>query len=107
MLFWQLPPRRFWIWWCGGMHLLDFGIILAVLALGAIWTEQLTIGYFRYIDGETAIALHSSFVHLNNLSWNACCQRGKAGQQLFSTLLLPLGQNPSESQLASRESMTG
>lgn len=51
VLFFQLPPRRLWLWWCGGFHILDAIIVGAMCALGAIWTEQLTIGYFRYIDG--------------------------------------------------------
>lgn len=50
--------------WCGGMHVLDLGIILALCALGAIWTEQLSIGYFRYIDCRPhLLAAHASWAH--------------------------------------------
>lgn len=37
ILFYQLPSRKFWIWWCGGLHVLDFMLVLTWLAFNLMW----------------------------------------------------------------------
>ena len=54
-LHYQLPPTRFWRWWCGGFTPVDLVIYTFVWALMVTWTWQLTQGYWSYLYGEPAL----------------------------------------------------
>ena len=40
MLHHQLPPQRFWFWWCDGLQVYDAIIVLVWLALNVLYVEQ-------------------------------------------------------------------
>jgi hypothetical protein len=47
---WQLPPRRFWSWWCGGIDLRDAVVLAFVLAFNAWYFADYYITYDKWID---------------------------------------------------------
>ena len=48
----QLPPRRLWLWWCGGLDCLDAFLVLTVCAITALWAQQLIKERYGYINGK-------------------------------------------------------
>ncbi len=37
----QLPPARFWVWWCGGMSGADAALVALWLAVNGIWLSAI------------------------------------------------------------------
>lgn len=33
----QLPPARFWSWWCGGLSMVDVGLVAVWMVINAVW----------------------------------------------------------------------
>jgi hypothetical protein len=33
----QLPPARFWVWWCGGLSGADAAVVAVWLTVNAVW----------------------------------------------------------------------
>lgn len=40
ILHYQLPPRGFWTWWCGGLAVYDALVVAAWVAINVIYTQQ-------------------------------------------------------------------
>ena len=56
-LSYQLPSRRFWMWWCGGMSVGEFLAVLFWLAMNAWWLGMMTSSSVQRINAGKS--LHS------------------------------------------------
>ncbi|WIA44569.1 hypothetical protein OEZ86_007294 [Tetradesmus obliquus] len=44
-----MPPRRFWLWWCGGLSLADALVVAAWAAINVAWMFAMMDRYFKLI----------------------------------------------------------
>jgi hypothetical protein len=50
-MYYQLPPRAFWFWWCDGLQVYDALIVAVWLAVNILYVEQrtsLVMSYYRH-----------------------------------------------------------
>ena len=47
----QLYPRRFWIWWCGGLSVLDLLLVLTFLAYNLYWVLSKAWNRYNIVEG--------------------------------------------------------
>ena len=53
ILFFQLYPRRFWAWWCGGLHVLDLLLIAAWLTINMLWVYLTVLPKINNINSKS------------------------------------------------------
>jgi hypothetical protein len=51
---WQIPPRRFFAWWCGGMSALDAFLLALYLAYNAWYFGHYYDMYVKQLDAVEA-----------------------------------------------------
>ena len=52
ILHYQLPPRRFWFWWCDGFQVYDALVVALWLAINVIYVQQRVERMFRLTKCE-------------------------------------------------------
>ena len=52
MLYYQLPPRGFWFWWCDGLHFYDALVVALWVGINVLYVEQRTSLVVSLYKGE-------------------------------------------------------
>jgi hypothetical protein len=59
---WEAYPRRFWIWWCGGMSVRDLIVVAIIIAYNLYYFLDYFLPYQRRLNAGMCVSTVRSLV---------------------------------------------
>ncbi len=70
ILHFELPPRQFWAWWCGGLAVYDALIVLAWAVVNVVYVQQRVVLILPLFKSERPVL--RTYIVCSIVIWSLC-----------------------------------